>query len=75
VIALEGTGPAFIRELRRRVALLAAEQDEGPLQVTDRHLHAALAELRHGGGELTQALLGARPPRSADGSAGTGLGR
>jgi ATP-dependent 26S proteasome regulatory subunit len=66
IAALEGTSPAFIRELLRRAALLAAEQADGPLRVTDGDLHAALAELRDGGGELTQSLLGARPPRVAD---------
>ena len=64
IAALEGTSPAFIRELLRRAALLAAEQSDGPLEVTDGHLRAALAELRQGGGELTQSLLGARPARS-----------
>ncbi|MDP8967308.1 MAG: ATP-binding protein [Actinomycetota bacterium] len=64
---LEGTSPAFIRELLRRAALLAAEEnDDGPLRVTDHHLHAALAELRRSGAELTQTLLGARPARSLD---------
>jgi hypothetical protein len=67
VDALEGTSPAFIRELLRRAALLAAEEsDDGPLRVTAKHLHAALAELRRGGDELTQTLLGARPPQPQD---------
>ena len=48
IAALEGTSPAFIRELLRRAALLAAEQSDGPLEVTDGHLRAALAELRQG---------------------------
>jgi ATP-dependent 26S proteasome regulatory subunit len=59
---LQGTSPAFIRELLRRGALLAAEQSEGPIRVTERHLRDALAELRDPGGELTQTLLGARRP-------------
>jgi ATPase family associated with various cellular activities (AAA) len=68
---LDATSPAFIRELLRRGALLAAEDDdEGPLRVTHRHLHNALAELRGAAGDLTQALLGARPsapPGAIDG--------
>jgi len=60
---LDGTSPAFIRELLRRAALVAAEEsDEDPLRVAYRHLRAALDELRQGGDELTQTLLGARPP-------------
>jgi hypothetical protein len=60
---LAGTSPAFIRELLRRAALVAAEEsDDGPLRVTEAHLRAALAELRRGGEELTQTLLGARAP-------------
>jgi ATP-dependent 26S proteasome regulatory subunit len=60
---LDGTSPAFIRELLRRAALVAAEEsDDGPLRVSEEHLHAALGELRSGGNELTQALLGARVP-------------
>src|SRR4029079_5337813 len=66
IAALEGTSPAFIRELLRRAALMAAEQSDGPLRVTDRHLHAALGELRNGSGELTSVLLGARPPSAGN---------
>lgn len=64
---LDGTSPAFIRELLRRGALMAAEEDDdGPLRVTDRHLHGALTELRQAGAELTQTLLGAQPANSLD---------
>ena len=60
VAELQGTSPAFIRELLRRAALAAAEQsDDAPLHVTDERLRTALAELRTAGGELTQTLLGA----------------
>jgi hypothetical protein len=60
VAELNGTSPAFIRELLRRAALAAAEQsDDGPLRVTDGHLRTALDELRSAGDELTQVLLGA----------------
>jgi hypothetical protein len=56
---LAGTSPAFIRELLRRGALVAAdESDDGPLRVTERELRDALAELRAGADELTRTLLG-----------------
>jgi len=59
---LEGVSPAFIRELLRRAALVAAEAGEERLHVGDRELRAALEELRRGGDDLTQTLLGAQPP-------------
>jgi ATPase family associated with various cellular activities (AAA) len=62
VVELEGTSPAFIRELLRRGALLAADDSDGALRVTGRHLADALRELREGGDSLTNTLLGARPP-------------
>jgi hypothetical protein len=65
IAALEGVTPAFIRELLRRGALLAAEESEGELRVTAGHLERALAELRHSASDLTSTLLGARP---ADGA-------
>jgi cell division protease FtsH len=58
--ALDGASPAFIRELLRRAALLAAERSGGVLRVTDHDLRAALAELRSAEGELTRTLLGER---------------
>jgi hypothetical protein len=60
-----GTSPAFIRELLRRAALLAADESEGSLRVSEDHLAGALDELRQGGGELTNTLLGARPERAS----------
>ena len=67
IAALEGVSPAFIRELLRRAALLAAEGSEGPLHVRGSHLEDALQELREGAGEaLTNTLLGAGPSRGAD---------
>jgi ATP-dependent 26S proteasome regulatory subunit len=64
ITALEGVSPAFIRELLRRAALLAAEDSDGALRVTADHLERALTELRHGADGLTQTLLGARPPHA-----------
>jgi hypothetical protein len=58
---IEGASPAFIRELLRRAALLAAESGKGTV-VDDRLLASAVDELRTAGGELTQSLLGARRP-------------
>ena len=55
---LEGTSPAFIRELLRRSALVAAERSQGELRVTQAHLLEAIADLRAGAGELTRTLLG-----------------
>jgi hypothetical protein len=56
---LDGSSPAFIRELLRRAALVAAEEsDDGPLRVTDAHLRTALDELRAGSAGLTRTLLG-----------------
>ena len=68
IAALEGVSPAFIRELLRRAALLAAEESEGALTVSADHLARALEELQHGAGELTNVSLGAvqLPPREVD---------
>ncbi len=60
--ALDGVSPAFIRELLRRAALLAAEDTTGPLRVSQRHLEQALAELRRTAHDMTMTLLGAVPP-------------
>ena len=60
IAELDGTSPAYIRELLRRAALVAAEAGDGTLRVGDRELRDALEELRRGGGEMTQRLLGAR---------------
>ena len=62
IAALDGVSPAFIRELLRRGALLAAEESDGALSVSAEQLERALEELRHGTDDLTNALLGARPP-------------
>jgi cell division protease FtsH len=55
-----GVSGAFIRELLRKAAVFAAEEDgEAELVVRDRHLEEGLAELLIAGGPLTQSLLGA----------------
>jgi energy-coupling factor transporter ATP-binding protein EcfA2 len=71
VAETEGASPAFIRELLRRAALLAAERGDGQV-VDDELLAAALEELRVGGGELTQSLLGARPRAEGGSTASPG---
>jgi ATPase family associated with various cellular activities (AAA) len=68
----EGVTASFIKELLRRAALVAAEQDagspdagsadaDGPIRVTDEHLSAALDELLGAQSALTQVLLGGGP--------------
>jgi hypothetical protein len=56
----QGVSAAFIRELLRKAAVLAAEEDGagGELVVTDHHLEEATAELLVAGGALTKTLLG-----------------
>ncbi len=57
---LEGASGAFIRELMRKAALLAAEANgSGLLTVQDSQLDEALKELVIAGGAITQSLLGA----------------
>jgi len=58
IAELDGTSPAFIRELLRRSAVVAADRSEGELRVTQAHLLEAFAELRSSTGELTRTLLG-----------------
>ena len=55
---MEGVSAAFIRELLRRAALIAAD-DGAELVVRDHHVDEALHELIITGGALTRALLGA----------------
>jgi hypothetical protein len=68
VADLEGVSPAFIRELLRRAALLAAENTHGSLSVDGTHLRRALEELTLATNELTQRLLGARARASGTGA-------
>jgi hypothetical protein len=59
----DGASGAFIRELLRKAAVFAAEENGGaPLVVYDRHVDEALTELVVAGGALTQSLLGGRTP-------------
>jgi hypothetical protein len=61
---------SFIKELLRRAALVAAEQDPAradptrPLQVTAAHLTPALDQLLDSHSALTQVLLGGGPART-----------
>ncbi|MBA3298950.1 MAG: ATP-binding protein [Thermoleophilaceae bacterium] len=55
----EGASGAFIRELLRKSAVIAADESDG-LVVTDKHLSDAIRELIVEGGDLTKSLLGAR---------------
>jgi hypothetical protein len=58
VARTEGVSPAYVKELLRKAALLAAEAGEGA--VTGAHLETAMADLDEGG-RLAQRLLGFRP--------------
>jgi hypothetical protein len=69
----DGASPAFIAELFRKAALMAAERGEkaDPLKLTDADFHAAIRELVEFGGVLTQQLLGYRSdPDSGRGNLG-----
>ena len=60
----EGVTAAFLKELLRKAALLACEDDEaeGPIRVTDAHLDAALDQLLDTRNQLTRVLLGGEQP-------------
>jgi ATPase family associated with various cellular activities (AAA) len=61
----EGVTAAFLKELLRKAALLACEDDEaeGPIRVADAHLDAALDQLLDTRNQLTRVLLGGEQPR------------
>lgn len=65
----EGASPAFIAELFRKAALMAAERGEqsDPLKLTTADFNAAVRELVEFGGVLTQQLLGYRTDPDARG--------
>lgn len=63
----EGVSAAFIRELLRKAAVLAAIESDGEeLVVRSAHLTEALEELLVAGGELTKSLLGVASTRSGE---------
>jgi ATP-dependent 26S proteasome regulatory subunit len=62
---MRGVSAAFIRELLRKAAVIAAIESNGDLIVNDEHIDEALAELLVAGGTLTQSLLGAQINASA----------
>ena len=60
VARTEGVSAAFIREMLRRSAVIAAEQNHnGEIRVDDENINDALSELALAGGDLTKSLLGA----------------
>ncbi len=65
----DGASPAFIGELFRKAALMAAERGErsDPLKLTTADFTAAVRELIEFGGALTQQLLGYRTDPDAGG--------
>ena len=72
----EGVTASFIKELLRRAALVAAEEDDAtgdmtdaPITVTDVHLSVALNQLLDTRSRLTQALLGGGPSERQQGHA------
>jgi ATP-dependent 26S proteasome regulatory subunit len=62
----EGASPAFLEELFRKAALLAAERGErsDPLALTTEDVRQSIRELVDFGGELTRNLLGYSSPSS-----------
>jgi hypothetical protein len=59
----DGASPAFIKELVRKAALLAAEEDPDgdpnePLVLRDTHLREGFREMTLGNGQLTRRLAG-----------------
>lgn len=57
----EAASPAFIKELVRKAAFMAAEEESteaNKLSVTDRHFDQALQEMILSGGGLTRNVLG-----------------
>ena len=68
----EGVTASFLKELLRRAALHAAQDQESPnapadspLRVTDAHMGAALDRLLDTRSQITRALLGVRQPQGA----------
>jgi hypothetical protein len=63
----DGVTASFLKELLRKAALFAAEDETGetgaPLRVTDTHMSAALDALLDTRNKLTRVLLGGQPRR------------
>jgi ATP-dependent 26S proteasome regulatory subunit len=66
-----GVSAAFIKELIRKAALIAAQETDGSLVVSDSHLGAALDELLDERGALTRVLLGGEDREAAVQRGGT----
>jgi SpoVK/Ycf46/Vps4 family AAA+-type ATPase len=66
----DGASPAFLQELFRKAALLAAERGEtsDPLRLCDEDFHKAVREIVEFGGALTRNLLGFQNTQAANGS-------
>jgi ATP-dependent 26S proteasome regulatory subunit len=68
----EGVTASFIKELLRRAALVAADDDadepdsQAPIRVADAHLSTALDQLLDARSALTQSLLGGGPVPAAE---------
>jgi hypothetical protein len=68
----EGVTAAFLKELLRKAAMLAAKEDGGgpeeAIRVTDAHLRAALDKLLDTRNQLTRVLLGGEQPAEPRGA-------
>ncbi len=68
ILQTDGASPAFIEELVRKAALVAAEENslyDGTLRLTNDHFQTALLELITGDRKLTRNLLGFAPSARA----------
>jgi ATPase family associated with various cellular activities (AAA) len=61
IAATEGATPAFIREVLRRAALIAAERGD-VTRVTDELVTSAIDELRAGSDQLSRTIIGSGRP-------------
>jgi hypothetical protein len=59
VARTDGTSAAFLKELVRRAALVAAQDGEGPLRVEPAHLEAARQDMVEHGTPILRRILGA----------------
>jgi hypothetical protein len=75
IARMEGVTASLVKELLRRAALVAAEEDgqdgraDAPLRLTDAHLTAALDQLLDARSELTRVLLGGHRRRQREAAA------